>query len=37
MIQVRQPRESDVNRIREIFYLTSGQAHAQPEYYNPQL
>lgn len=36
MIDVREARESDVNRIREIFFLTYGRAYVHPEYYDPQ-
>lgn len=36
MIRVREAQESDLNRIREIFFLTYGQAYAHPEYYDPE-
>lgn len=36
MIEIREARESDLDRICEIFRITYGGAYAHPEYYDPQ-
>ncbi|MGE5302920.1 MAG: GNAT family N-acetyltransferase [Alphaproteobacteria bacterium] len=36
MIEIREARESDLDRICEIFRLTYGGAYAHSEYYDPQ-
>lgn len=36
MIEVREARESDLDRICEIFQLTYGAVYPHPEYYDPQ-